>query len=131
MNIFKGTITRMTAHDSFRIVDVAVNGCPVHIVTLELDERFKRSGRVCLLSKESDIIIAKNRLGPLSIENRYPSTIMALTGGRVFSEVIMESPLGPITALISRHMQDTLRLAVGDRVHACVRANEIAIMGED
>lgn len=128
MNIFKGTISRITGHDSFHQVEVEVNGLIMHVITLELDERFRRSVRVCLLAKESDIIIAKNRICPLSIENRYPCSITGITSGVIFSEIVMESPVGAIAALISRSMQDSMRLEPGDRVHACIRANEIAMM---
>jgi len=128
MNTYKGVISGINSQDSFRQIDLDVNGVTVKVITLELDGRFRVKTMVRLLFKESEVVIAKNRTGMLSIENRYPGVITAIAAGEVFSEIIMDSPLGPITALIGRSAQDSMKLEIGDRVQAFIRSNEIAIM---
>lgn len=98
------------------------------LITLELDERFHERADVRLLVKETDIVIAKNRSGTLSIENKYPCSISGVTSGEVFSEIAIDSPLGAMTALVGRNAQDSMKLEPGDRIQAYIRANEIAIM---
>ena len=128
MNEYKGTISSIDSNGSFRQIELNVNSIPVRVITLELDGRFRVKAKVRLLFKESEVAIAKNRTGMLSIENRYPCVITGVTAGEVFSEIIMDSPLGPITALIGRSAQDSMKLEIGDRVQAFIRSNEIALM---
>ena len=128
MNEYKGTISSIDSNGSFRQIELNVNSIPVRVITLELDARFRVKTLVRMLFKESEVVIAKNRTGMLSIENRYPCVITGVTAGEVFSEIIMDSPLGPITALIGRSAQDSMKLEIGDRVQAFIRSNEIALM---
>jgi molybdopterin-binding protein len=128
MNTFKGTISSIESHDSFRLVEVDINGEPMKLITLELDERFHERANVLLLVKETDIVIAKNRSGTLSIENKYPCSISGVNSGEVFSEIAIDSPLGAMTALVGRSAQDSMKLEPDDRIQVFIRANEIALM---
>jgi len=128
MNTFKGTIAEIKSFDSFRLLQMTVNGMSVQAVTLELDDRFSVNTPVRVLVKESDVVIAKNRTGMLSIENRYCGVVTEITPGEIFSEIAIDTPLGPMTAIIGRNAQDYMKLVPGDSVNVFVRANEIAIM---
>ena len=128
MNKFKGTISGIKSFDSFRLLQMTVKGMPVKAVTLELDERFGENTAVRVLVKESDVVIAKNRTGMLSIENRYVGVVTGINPGEIFSEISMDTPLGPITAIIGRSAQDYMKLDPGDSIQVFIRANEIAVM---
>jgi molybdate transport system regulatory protein len=70
------------------------------------------------------------RLAMLSARNQIPARVKSVNlddGDDVMAEVVMEISGGELVAVITRGSAEALRLRVGDRVKAVVKATEILI----
>jgi len=69
-------------------------------------------------------------LGTLSATNRYPGRIVEVARGDVMSKVVIEvAPEVRIGAVITTDSVDRLRLEVGSRAFAIIKATEVIVGG--
>lgn len=83
---------------------------------------------VTLLFKETEVSLAKNLSGLISLRNRIAVTIRSIERGEILSAVILDYAGHALTSVITTRAADRLQLAVGDQVEALIKANEIALM---
>jgi molybdopterin-binding protein len=62
-----------------------------------------------------------------SIRNRIPGTIREITSDQVLSEVILDTTIGPVAAVITTRSLKELGLKVGDSVYGLVKATNVSI----
>jgi molybdopterin-binding protein len=62
-----------------------------------------------------------------SIRNKIPGTIREITKDQVLSEVIIDTPIGPVAAVITTRSVREMQLKVGDSVSALVKATNASI----
>ena len=62
-----------------------------------------------------------------SIRNRIPGTIREITSDPVLSEVVLDTTIGPIAAVITTRSLKELGLTVGDSVYGLVKATNVSI----
>jgi molybdopterin-binding protein len=62
-----------------------------------------------------------------SIRNRIPGTITEITSDPVMTEVILETAIGPVAAVITTRSANDLGLKIGDSVHALVKATNVSV----
>ena len=65
-----------------------------------------------------------------SIRNRIPGTIREITSDPVLSEVVLDTAIGPVAAVITTRSLKELGLKVGDSVHGLVKATNVSIEKE-
>jgi molybdopterin-binding protein len=65
-----------------------------------------------------------------SIRNRIPGTIREITSDPVLSEVVLDTTIGPVAAVITTRSLKELGLKVGDSVHGLVKATNVSIEKE-
>jgi molybdate transport system regulatory protein len=82
---------------------------------------------VMLLFKETEVSLAKNLSGALSMRNRFPSVVTHIERGRLLTKVGLDFEGRPLTAIITTRAADALVLAPGDRVEGLVKANEMTV----
>ena len=64
---------------------------------------------------------------PQSIRNRISGTVREITSDKVLSEVVIETPVGLIAAVITTRSLEELALKPGDSVQALVKATNVSI----
>ena len=131
MNRLPGTISAVQAHGSIAIVDVAANG---HVFTATLlgagDEVWTPGASVSLLFKETEVSLAKNLSGLISMRNRIPCTITAIERGALLTRVMLDFDGHALESVITTRSSHALSLTVGDAVEGLVKANEMTLAVE-
>ncbi len=131
MNRLKGTITAVHTCNELSLVDILCSGTPLCAFVLDAADQapFIRPDReVWVLFKETEVSIAKDFGGELSLQNRFESTLEAIRPGDLLAELKLDFKGVPITSIISRRSLDRMRLTRGDRITALVKTNEITLM---
>lgn len=85
---------------------------------------------VVLLFKETEVSLAKNLSGLISMRNRIPAVVTSVERGDLLTMVRLEVGEYEIGAVITTGSANLLQLAPGDRVEGLVKANEMSVMPE-
>lgn len=136
MNRISGNIAAIQCNGHLSLVDVAVGGDTFTAILLETPDSslyLKAGTAVALLFKETEVSLAKNLSGLISLRNRFAVTVRAITRGEIMSEVALDYKGQPLSCVITTRAVDRLELAVGDTAEALVKANEMSLMedGDD
>jgi molybdopterin-binding protein len=62
-----------------------------------------------------------------SIRNELPGTVKEIISDKVLSEIIVETRIGEIAAVITTRSVQDMGLKVGDRVAALVKATNVSL----
>lgn len=134
MNTLSGHIAAIEAHGSVAIVDVAVAshsftatllGSAAQLACWEIGQP------VQLLFKETEVALAKNLSGQISMRNRLPGIVSAIETGQLLTRVLLDMDGIVISSVITSRSARGLQLAVGDRVEGLVKSNEMSLMAKD
>lgn len=131
MNTLSGQIAAIEAHGSVAIVDVAVTHHRFTATLLGSAEHlaeWKIGQAVRLLFKETEVALAKNLSGQISMRNRMPGTVTALEVGQVLTRVVFEMQGVQISSVITSRSARGLQLALGDAVEGLVKSNEMSLL---
>ena len=131
MNRLKGQIVAIDSNSHLSLIDVAV-GDDVFTATLletpETADYLKIGSKVTLMFKETEVALAKNLSGLISLRNRIVVTIRSIERGDILSAVRLDYAGNALASVITARAVDRLQLAVGEQIEALVKANEIALM---
>jgi molybdopterin-binding protein len=65
-----------------------------------------------------------------SIRNEIPGTVKEIVSDKVLSEIIVETAIGDVAAVITTRSVQEMGLKVGDRVAALVKATNVSVRRE-
>lgn len=131
MNKLPGTITRIQQSGAILLVDIDVGG---HIFSALLIEsathlQWLQTGNLIdLVFKETEVSLAKNLSGIISMRNRMKCMVQHIDRGELLSKISLQFLQYTITSAITTHSVDLLQLNIGDEVEALVKANEVSLM---
>lgn len=131
MNTLSGHIVAIEAHGSIAIIDVAVDGNHFTATLLGSAEQlaaWKIGQPARLLFKETEVALAKNLSGQISMRNRMPGTVIALEVGQVLTRVVFDMQGVHINSVITSRSARGLQIAVGDAVEGLVKSNEMSVL---
>jgi molybdate transport system regulatory protein len=113
------------------LVDVAV-GKDIFTATLletpETADYLQIGNEVTLLFKETEIALAKNLSGMISLRNHISVSVQSIERGDILSAVILDYEGAHLVSVITSRAIDRLQIKVGDQLEALIKANEIALM---
>ena len=130
MNQLKGKIVHIESSDAMSIIDVEVKGDIFSAIVLDLpkdDSYLKMGNEVVLLFKETEVSIAKNLSGMISLRNRIKSKIKKIERAPILTKVILDYKNTPIASIISTRSAEKLQLKTGDEVEWLVKTNEMTL----
>ncbi len=130
MNRLKGKIVAIEYNSHMSLVDVAVDGDVFTATLLETPETagyLKVGNAVALLFKETEVSLAKDLVGLISLRNRFQATVCGIERGSILSAVRLDYHGLPLTSIVTTRGIDRLQLVVGDAVEALVKANEMVL----
>jgi molybdate transport system regulatory protein len=131
MNRLLGAIAAVAASDHVSLVDVAVGEdlFTAAVVETPVTAPYLEAGRpVWLLFKETEVSLAKQLSGDISLSNRIPATVRAVRHGGLLSEVQLDYRGQPLVSVITTRSAERLKLRPGDRVEGLVKSNEMMLM---
>lgn len=134
MNRLPGRIIAIETCGSIALIDVDAVG---HRLTATLVGASAEAAgwpegmAVTLLFAETEVALAKNLSGLISLRNRIRGTIVELERGTVLARVVLDVGGRRLVSVITTRSSQALALAVGDEVEALVKANEMSIVAAD
>ena len=130
MNKLTGTIVGIESSLHMSMVDIDVDADIFSSVVLETPdtaEYLKEGTKVTLLFKETEVAIAKNLSGQISLRNRFKAVIKDIERSPILAKVILNYKHGEIISIISTRSTDRLELRPGDEVEWLVKTNEVSL----
>ena len=134
MNKLPGNIIAIEAYGSVAIVDVQVGAhqfTATLLGALDYLETWKTGQVVSLLFKETEVALAKNLSGQISLRNRMASTITAIEYGQLLTRVLINMDGFELSSVITTRSARSLALVVGDQVEGLVKSNEMSLFVGD
>lgn len=132
-NQLPGTVTAVTPGEAMATVGVRLNGGQDLTAAITRDAaddlRLTAGTAVRALVKSTEVSLATGSASVegLSIRNRLPGTVTALTTGDAMASVRVAVEGAELTAAITREAADELALAVGVPVVALVKSTEVSL----
>lgn len=131
MNKLNGIVSAIEHNDTMALVDVMVEHVNFSAILLEtpVTAKYLHIGElVTLLFKETEVSLAKNLQGELSLRNRVTATVVGIEMGEILSAITLNFLGKKLVSVITTRAVKRLQLKVGDAVEALVKANEVALM---
>ncbi|MBL7967463.1 MAG: TOBE domain-containing protein [Prolixibacteraceae bacterium] len=131
MNKLPGTIANIQQSGAILLVDADVNGHGFSALLIEsasLSEWLQIGNTVDLVFKETEVSLAKNLSGQISLRNRMKCVVQEIVRGDLLCKIKMSFQDYIIYSAITTRSVDAFHLAVGDEVEALVKANEVSLM---
>jgi len=133
MNRLPGVLTAIQSAGHVALADVEVSGGIMSALLIEGDAQtvhLKPGARVLVLFQETEVSLAKDLAGLISLRNRLMSRIKQLDKGAVLTRALLDYHGDEIISIITTRSAERLRLAVGDEVEALIKANEVTVMAQ-
>jgi molybdopterin-binding protein len=134
MNILTGDIISIKGSESLSLIKIAVGSTTftsIIINTPESEIYFKIGNTVNVYFKETEVIIGKNELLNISIQNKILCKIDSMKQGEILSELHLSFGEFTIKSLITTNACKTLNLKNGDLVLAMIKTNEVSLSPND
>jgi len=131
MNKLSGKIVRVESTGHMSLVDIDVRGdifCSVVLETPESAAYLKEGGAITILFKETEVSIAKNLSGRISLRNRFHGVIHDIESSPLLAKIILNYQNTRITSMITSRSVDNLALRKGDEVEWLVKTNEVSLL---
>jgi molybdate transport system regulatory protein len=134
MNELPGILRRLEQENGVLLAEVEVSGVDTGIAEFAAlllhagpQPDWPIGGALTLTFKETEVALAKNLQGEISLRNRHRALITGLGHGRLLTAVQLQFGEHPLTAVITSGSARRLQLQVGDEVEWLVKANEMQI----
>lgn len=131
MNKLPGKITQIQQSGSILLVDIDVDGHGFSAMLIESASQpdwLSQGNEIDLVFKETEVSLAKNLSGIISMRNRMKCTVKQIERGGLISKVDLKFKQFGVTSAITTRSVDVLNLKIGDEVEALVKANEVSLM---
>jgi molybdate transport system regulatory protein len=134
MNRLPGRISAVDVHGSIALVEAEVGEQRFTAMLVGAGEEVAAwpiGMPVTLLFKETEVSLAKNLSGLISMRNRIAAVVTSIERGTLLTRVTLAFGCHTIGSIITTHSSDALALAIGDTVEALVKTNEMSLMPEN
>lgn len=131
MNKLKGKIIDIQSSDHISIIRVDAAGDVLSSIVLEGKKgpfNYKLKDHVTLLFKETEVGIAKNLTGMISLRNRFKATIKKIDKGPILAKITLNYKNQTIESIISTHSANQMKLEEKQEVEWLVKTNEVTLM---
>jgi molybdate transport system regulatory protein len=129
MNRIAGTIAAIESCGSVMLVDVQVGSQRYSATILgsgEMAVSWNIGTPVILLFKETEVALAKNLSGMISLRNRFKGVVSAMESGQVLTKVSFVADGEIVTSIITTRSAQAMQIALGD----AVKANEMTLIAQ-
>lgn len=134
MNKIKAKIENYISNYDISVVDLNADGD--HFVSIIMEEpsffnAISNSNDVHIVFKESDVVLAKNLSGKLSMRNCFQSKVLNIIKGEVLSEVKLAYKSSIITSIITARSLSELDIKIDDTISWLIKATSVSILVKD
>lgn len=126
MNEFKGVVSKINSLDSLNIIEFYFYDTILYMMGLDLDY-IKVGNEVILTIKASNISIAKDLKGQISLSNSIKSKIIKLNMGKLLTSLSLQHKETIFTSTITTKSTKKMNLKIGDDISAMFKSSELSI----
>ena len=127
MSQLVATIKKINSVDNLNIVEFDFNGLTLKMMSLDLNDDVKIGKKVELSVKPSNISIAKNLIGEISLSNQIVATIQSLENGQLLTSVILKINDTILESIITIDSSKRMNLQIGEVVTILIKASNLSI----
>ena len=127
MSKFIATIKKIQSIDNLNIVEFEFDGLTLKMMSLDLNDDVKIGKKVKLSVKPSNISIAKNLSGEISLSNKIVATIQNLENGQLLTSVILKINDTLLESIITVDSSKRMNLQIGEVVTILIKASNLSI----
>lgn len=131
MNRIEVTIKQVVNSGGIIMVDMEAGNLTMTAMLIDASQNpvwLKQGNRVYAVFKETEVSIAKDFSGKISLRNKLPCSVKHIDRGELMSLIHMSFNEDEIYSAITTRSVDMLELNTGDEVTAMIKANEITLM---
>jgi molybdate transport system regulatory protein len=131
MNKLPAIITSIQQSGTILLVDAEVDGQGFSALLIESvthPEWLQVGKAVDLVFKETEVSLAKELQGKISMRNRMKCKVLKVDKGELLSMITLQFNNFTIVSAITTRSVINLQLEIGDEVDALVKANEVSLM---
>lgn len=131
MNKLPGIVIKIQQSGAVLLVDVEVEEqtfSALLIESVQQPEWLIIGNNVDVVFKETEVSLAKNLSGQISMRNRMKCSVEAIERGDLLIKIDLNFKNNPISSAITTRAVDSLKLEIGEEVEALVKANEVSLM---
>ena len=131
MNKLSGKIKDIQSSDAISLVQVDVDGDIFSAMILEGNKspaRYKNNDHVALLFKETEVGLAKNLTGMISLRNRFKGNIEKIEKGPILAKITLKYKSHKVESIITSRSAEQMALREKEEVEWLVKSNEMTLM---
>ncbi len=127
MSQLVATIKKIQSVDNLNIVEFEFDGLTLKMMSLDLNDNVEIGKKVKLSVKPSNISIAKNLIGEISLSNQIVATIQSLENGQLLTSVILKINDTILESIITVDSSKRMNLQIGEVVTILIKASNLSI----
>ncbi len=128
MNRIDAVVTTIDSFENITIVSFEAASQPMRMMALELDKSLVVGSKVTLGVKASNIALAREFSGILSISNQLKVTIESINNGKLLSSIKFSFAGSLIESIITRESVSRMNLQTGTNIIALIKSSELSIL---
>ena len=127
MSQLVATIKKINSVDNLNIVEFDFHGLTLKMMSLDLNADVQVGKKVKLSVKPTNISIAKNLIGEISLSNQIVATIENLENGQLLSSVSLKVHNTLLESIITVDSSKRMNLQIGEVVTILIKASNLSI----
>jgi molybdate transport system regulatory protein len=131
MNKLKAIIKQIKCSSGITLTDVEADGIQLSALLVDVPSKpewLTEGNEIFVAFKETEVSIAKNFTGKISMRNQLKCCVDNIQRGVILSIVKLSFNNTHINSAITTRSVDMLELAQGDKVTALIKANEVSLI---
>ena len=127
MSQLVATIKKINSIDNLNIIEFDFHGLTLKMMSLDLNADVQVSKKVKLSVKPTNISIAKNLIGEISLSNQIVATIENLENGQLLSSISLKVHNTILESIITVDSSKRMNLQIGESVTILIKASNLSI----
>jgi len=128
MNHIRAVVTKIESMDNLTMVAFDTQNQFMQMMSLGLNTNISVGSVVTLGAKASNIALAKEFYGMISISNQLNAIVKSVNNGELLSSIKIMIGDYQLESVVSLKSAKHMNLQVGDKVVALIKASELSIL---
>jgi len=129
MNRLTATVKEIVNIDNLHITTCQLGMQSLKMVSLELSKVLEVGKEVNLSVKSTNILLAKNFTGYISILNQLKAKVTAVDNGQLLSSIQVDVEGFTLESLVTSEASLSMELSEGDEVLVLLKGSEVSVCG--
>ncbi len=128
MNQLRAKVTEIQRLDNLTIVSFDFEGQSMQMMALEISEKLEIGTEVVLGMKATNIVLAKEYEGVISISNQLNCIVEKVNNGELLTSVTLRIGKNLIESIITQKSSSNMNLQEDDKLKALINESELSIL---